>query len=252
VRRGFWLRFTEVVLRPLLAVFTRRTWRGQENIPASGPAIFVANHASWVDPFVIAHFLYDRPRELRILVKSGLFNAPLVGTVLRSSGQIPVYRHSRNAGDALRTAAARIRAGEAPLIYPEGTITRDPDLWPMQGKTGAARLFLATGAPVIPIVQWGAHHLHDPRTGQFRLRPRTPVTVSAGPPVDLSAYVGSPPTGAVLKEITDVIMRRLREDLAEIRGEPAPTGPIFVPVAAPPEASNPDTNPDATSPELTS
>ena len=244
MRRGFWLRFTEILLRPLLALFTRRTWRGQESIPASGSAIFVANHVSWADPFVIAHFLYDRPRELRILVKSGLFNAPLVGTVLRSSGQIPVDRHSRNAGDALRTAAARIRAGEAPLIYPEGTITRDPDLWPMQGKTGAARLFLATGAPVIPIVQWGAHRLHDPRTGQVRLRPRTPVAVSAGPPVDLSAYVGSPPTGAVLKEITDVIMRRLRDDLAKLRNEPAPSGPLYVPVTAAPTGAGPDASPE--------
>jgi 1-acyl-sn-glycerol-3-phosphate acyltransferase len=229
VRRGFWLRFTEVVLRPLLVLFTRRSWHGHQNVPASGPAIFVANHISWADPLVIAHFLYDRPRELRILVKAGLFDTPLLGTVLRSSGQIPVYRRTRNAGDALRTAAERIRAGEAPMIYPEGTITRDPDLWPMQGKTGAARLYLATGAPVIPIVQWGAQEIHDPRTGRIRLRPRTPVTVSAGPPIDLSAHFGSPPTGPVLKEITDVIMRRLRTDLAEVRGEPAPTGPLYAP-----------------------
>ncbi|MFI5957288.1 lysophospholipid acyltransferase family protein [Cryptosporangium sp. NPDC051539] len=231
MRRGFWLRFAEVVLRPLLIVFTKRTWRGYENVPVTGPAIFVANHTSLADPLVIAHFLYDRPREMRVLVKSSLFTIPLVGTVLRSSGQIPVYRSTRNAGEALETAAARIRAGEAPLIYPEGTVTRDPDLWPMQGKTGAARLFLDTGAPVIPIAQWGAHALHDYRTGKVRLRPRTPVTVSAGPPVDLSAFVGAPPTGAVLKEITDVIMRRLRDDLAELRGVPAPTGPLYVPEA---------------------
>jgi 1-acyl-sn-glycerol-3-phosphate acyltransferase len=228
VRRGFWLRFAEFILRPLLTVFTKRTWRGRENVPVTGPAIFVANHTSMADPLVIAHFLYDRPREMRVLVKSGLFTVPLVGTVLRSSGQIPVHRATRDAGDALRTAAARIRAGEAPLIYPEGTVTRDPDLWPMQGKTGVARLFLDTGAPVIPIVQWGSHRLHDPRTGKVRLRPRTPVTVSAGPPVDLSAYAGSPSTGPVLREITDVIMRRLRDDLAELRGEPAPTGPLYV------------------------
>ncbi|MFG1923624.1 lysophospholipid acyltransferase family protein [Cryptosporangium sp. NPDC048952] len=228
MRRGFWLRFAEFILRPLLNVFTKRTWRGWENVPVSGPAIFVANHTSMADPLVIAHFLYDRPREMRVLVKSSLFSVPLVGTVLRSSGQIPVHRATRTAGDALRTAAARIRAGEAPLIYPEGTVTRDPDLWPMQGKTGAARLFLDTGAPVIPIVQWGAHNLHDYRTGKVRLRPRTPVTVSAGAPIDLSAFVGSPPTGVVLKEMTDVIMRRLRDDLAELRGEPAPTGPLHV------------------------
>lgn len=228
MRRGFWLRFAEFILRPLLFVSTKWTWLGRENVPASGPAIFVANHTSMADPLVIAHVLDDRPRGMRMLVKSSLFKVPLVATVLRSSGQIPVHRATRHAGDALRTAAARIRAGEAPLSYPEGTVTRDPDLWPMPGKTGAARLFLDTGAPVIQIVQWRAHTLHDYRTGTVRLRLRTPVTVSAGHPGDLSELVGSPPAGAVLEEITDVVMRRLRDDLAVLRGEPAPAGLLYV------------------------
>jgi 1-acyl-sn-glycerol-3-phosphate acyltransferase len=230
VRRGFWLRFAEVILRPLLVIFTRRDWRGQAHIPASGPAILVANHISWVDPLIVAHFLYDRPRELRILAKASLFQVPLLGRIMRSSGQIPVLRETADARRAVQVATERIQAGEAPLIYPEGTYTRDDDLWPMAGRYGAAVLFLTTGAPVIPIAQWGAQRIHDPRTGRIRLRPRTPVTVSAGPPVDLSAYAGAPITSETLAAITDTIMFRLRDDVAALRGVPAPTGPLHVPV----------------------
>jgi 1-acyl-sn-glycerol-3-phosphate acyltransferase len=99
----------------------------------------------------------------------------------------------------------------------------------MEGKTGAARLALLTGAPVIPIVQWGAQRIHHPVTGKIRLMPRTPVMVSAGPPIDLSPFTGAAPTGEVLKQMTEVIMRRLRADVAELRGEPAPPGPLFAP-----------------------
>jgi 1-acyl-sn-glycerol-3-phosphate acyltransferase len=108
------------------------------------------------------------------------------------------------------------------VIYPEGTTTREPELWPMKGKTGAARLALATGAPVIPLAMWGPEKLFDPRTTRFGLRPRIPVTVVAGPPVDLSRWAGATPTRAVLEEMTDTIMLRLRDMVAEIRGGTPP------------------------------
>jgi 1-acyl-sn-glycerol-3-phosphate acyltransferase len=76
--------------------------------------------------------------------------------------------------------------------------------------------------PVVPIAQWGAQRLLDPITHRWRLRPRTAVTVVAGPPVDLSRWAGTEPTGPVLQEVTDAVMARLAEMLAAIRGEPAP------------------------------
>jgi 1-acyl-sn-glycerol-3-phosphate acyltransferase len=126
---------------------------------------------------------------------------------------------------ALDAAIKAIEAGDGVIFYPEGTTTKEPDLWPMRGKTGAARLALLTGAPVVPMVTWGPERIFDPRTKKLRLRPRMPVTVVAGPPVDLSRWAGEAPSRAVLEQMTDTIMERLREMIAEVRGAAAP--PIY-------------------------
>jgi 1-acyl-sn-glycerol-3-phosphate acyltransferase len=110
------------------------------------------------------------------------------------------------------------------VIYPEGTTTRQPDLWPMRGKTGAARLALLTGAPVIPVANWGAHTIYDPRTGRLKIRPGTPVSVVAGPPVDLSRWRGATPSRAVLEQMTEAILLEVQELLGGLRGEQPPEG----------------------------
>ena len=124
----------------------------------------VFNHISHVDPLTAAHFVYDHGRIPRYLAKSGLFKNKALGAFLRGAGQIPVERLSKNADGAYDAAVAAVRAGECVVVYPEGTITRDPDLWPMTGKSGAARIALATGCPVIPVGQWGAQELLPPYT----------------------------------------------------------------------------------------
>ena len=88
-----------------------------------------------------------------------MFRNKALGGFLRAAGQIPVERLSANAAGAYDAAVAAVRAGECVVVYPEGTLTRDPDLWPMVGKSGAARIALETGCPVIPVGQWGAHDL---------------------------------------------------------------------------------------------
>jgi 1-acyl-sn-glycerol-3-phosphate acyltransferase len=225
---GFWMRLVEVIVRPTSAVMTSPTWIGQENIPAAGPAILVMNHLSHADPFVAGIFVFDRPRTLRFLAKASLWRIPLVGTILRRIHQIPVYRYTTKARSALEAAQEALAEGHAVVIYPEGTCTQDPDLWPMEGKTGAARLALLSGAPVIPVANWGAQAIHHPITRKWRPRWRTPVTVSAGPPIDMSAFAGAPPSAPeTLRGMTDIIMRRLRADVAAIRGVPAPEGPLW-------------------------
>lgn len=145
--------------------------------------------------------------------------------MLRGTGQIPVYRETTNALDAFRAAVDAIERGECVAFYPEGTLTRDPEMWPMGGKTGAARVALMTRAPVIPVAQWGANLAMPPYATDKKLRlfPRKTLRVQAGPPVDLSRFYDKEPTPEVLREATEVIMLAITEQLAEVRGQQAPT-----------------------------
>jgi 1-acyl-sn-glycerol-3-phosphate acyltransferase len=220
-RLGFWQWFAVVVVKPLMIMLTRRTWLGTEYIPKSGPVIIVANHISHADPFALAHYVYDAGRWPRYLAKASIFRIPVLGRIVFGAKQIPVLRGTVDAARALDDAIAAIKDEHALLIYPEGTTSKEPDLWPMRGKTGAARLWLITGAPVVPIVMWGPQELFDPRTRKLHPR-RVPVTIQAGPPLDLSEWAGAAPTMATLQEITDFIMLSLRDMLAEIRGGTPP------------------------------
>jgi len=117
---------------------------------------------------------------------------------------------------------AAVRAGECVVVYPEGTITRDPGGWPMTGKTGAARIALETACPVIPIGQWGAQALLAPYAKRPDLFPRKTVTMKVGDPVDLSDLVGQEHTPVVVAQATDRIMAAVTALVAEVRGELAP------------------------------
>jgi 1-acyl-sn-glycerol-3-phosphate acyltransferase len=201
----------------------KRQWRNVEGIPVDGPTLVAANHVSYVDPVILAQFIWDGARVPRYLAKASLFRIPVVGWVIRRAGQIPVERGSRDAASSLEAAAAALRAGELVVVYPEGTVTRDPDFWPMSAKTGLARLaLLVPEAKVIPVGQWGAQNAVDVYHKRYRPFPRKTVTVSAGPPVDLSKYAGAAPTTQVLRELTNAVMVAVRDQVAEIRGEPAP------------------------------
>ncbi|GAA1005397.1 acyltransferase [Streptomyces sp. F-3] len=221
-RIGFWYRFAAVICKPPLVVLLKRDWRGMENIPAEGGFITVVNHNSYIDPLAYAHFQYNTGRVPRFLAKSGLFKKGFIGAAMRGTGQIPVYRESTDALSAFRAAIEAVERGECVAFYPEGTLTRDPDGWPMTGKTGAARVALQTKCPVIPIAQWGANELLPPYSKKPRLLPRKTHHVLAGPPVDLSRFYDKEVTPELLKEATETIMEAITRLLEEIRGEKAP------------------------------
>jgi 1-acyl-sn-glycerol-3-phosphate acyltransferase len=208
-----------LVMRPV----TRRDWRGQDRVPQTGGVIFVANHISNADPLALGQFLAFSGRWPRFLAKASLFRYPVLGHILRACGQIPVQRQSAQSADALFAAVEAAGRGRAVVIYPEGTITRDPDLWPMEGKTGAARIALRTGCPVIPIGQWGAHELMYGREIHFpRLFPRKTLRLVAGDPVALDDLREVPVTGAVLDAATTRIMDAITALVAELRQQPPP------------------------------
>jgi len=221
---GFWYRLAICVLKPLALVFTRRRSTGADRVPAGG-VIVAANHISHADPVVLGDFLlHDVHRAPRFLAKRELFRGNgLVGRVMRGAGQIPVDRNAPDASTALEPAVQALHRGELVVIYPEGTVSRDPGKWPMQGRTGVARLALLSGAPVVPVAQWGAQDLHDTyRTPGLHLRPRTPVRLRVGPPVDLSRWAGRELTAEVLRAATDAVMDALTAELEVVRGERAP------------------------------
>lgn len=219
-KRG-WAYSTAVgIVKPLLLAGTRRNWIDGEKIPASGGCVIAVNHISHIDPLTLAWLLYDHGRLVRYMAKQALFEVPVLKTIVRDAGQIPVARLSRDAARAFDAACEAALAGECIGIYPEGTITKDPAGWPMRGKTGAARIALSTGVPVIPIGQWGAQEILPAYYARLRLG-RT-ATYKVGDPVDLSAWEGKPITNDILHEATDAIMDDITALVADIRGERPP------------------------------
>jgi 1-acyl-sn-glycerol-3-phosphate acyltransferase len=223
IRLGFWYRFVIVVVKPFLRMFTTRDWHGAENLPHDGGIIVVANHVSEVDPLMVADYLlHAAGRPPRFLAKKELFRKPPLKWVLEGAEQIPVDRGSVDAARALSAAVDALARGECILIYPEGSATRDPALWPMKSRTGAARLALLSGAPVIPIAQWGPQRVLAYKARKPHLLPRTRISVLAGPAVDLSAYVDKPVTADLLRNATTTIMGAVVDLLEQLRDEQAP------------------------------
>lgn len=205
-------------LNLLFSPFIHKDWRGQEHIPQTGGLIVAVNHISNVDPIMAGLYLAYSGRWPRFLAKGSLFKIPVLGWALRSAGQIPVQRNSRQASQAIRAAREALEQGRAVVIYPEATITYDPDLWPMEGRTGAARIALDTGCPVIPVGQWGAEEIMWGKKIHFpKLLPRKTVRLLAGPPVPLDDLRGQPMTSQNLVQATDRIMDAISSLVADLR-----------------------------------
>jgi 1-acyl-sn-glycerol-3-phosphate acyltransferase len=221
-----WRAVSKIVLRPGIRTMMRVDWRGQEHIPADGAVILAANHLSYMDIFAVSLFADSARRYPVFLGKSTLFTIPVLGHVLARLGQLPVHRGQADAALVLREAELVARSGACVIFYPEGTVTRDPDMWPMVAKTGVARLALETGAPVIPVAHWGAQEILPYGSVRPRLWPRKTVKVVAGPAVDLSEYGGQRLTPQVLRSATAKIMKDVSALVGELRGANPPAEPF--------------------------
>lgn len=217
-----WFKFGATLVRPILNSFAKRDWRGAENLPKTGAAIVVCNHISYVDPLLFTHFLYDNGRAPRYLGKASLFKLPIIGRVLSGAGQIPVERETSGASNSLVHAIAFLKSGHLLGVYPEGTLTRDENYWPMKAKTGIARLAILTQVPVIPCAQWGAQKLLPAYSKKLKLFPRAKFQVVAGPPLEFSKWEGRAEDPVALEEATAYVMSAVTRLLEQLRGESAP------------------------------
>ncbi|NMH92940.1 1-acyl-sn-glycerol-3-phosphate acyltransferase [Pseudonocardia bannensis] len=235
---GFWFGLAIELIWPFVMMFTRIGWRGGHHIPRTGGALLAINHVSFSDPIFDTAFVISHGRMPRYLAKADLWRTPVVRSVLGGGGHIPVHRESLRAGDAYRDAIEALKRGEVVAFYPEATYTSDPDGWPMKAKNGIGRIAMVTGAPVIPVANWGTQHVLPPDSGRPRLWPRRRVTMIAGPPVDLSEFVGKPRTRTNLDGATTKIMAAVTGLVAEVRGEVPPAQP-YDPGAVRPVPSGP-------------
>jgi 1-acyl-sn-glycerol-3-phosphate acyltransferase len=227
-----WRGASKLILRPTIRALMKFDWQGQEHFIPPGRGMIVAvNHLSYADVLAVALFCDQAGRYPTFLAKSSLFEIKGLGPILVKLGQLPVYRGQADAALVLRDAEQGVRDGACVVFYPEGTVTRDPAQWPMQSKTGVARLALATGAPVVPVGQWGAQDILPYGTVKPHVFPRKTVKMIAGPPVDLSEFAGRPLDNPTLRVATDKIMADVAALVGKIRGEVPPAEPYHPAIA---------------------
>ena len=119
--------------------------KGQESLPA-GPKIIAMNHTQGYDPFYLPFVLEDTPH---FLLQDGLFRIPFIGSLLKETRQIVVYRGTERAKEAKEQACALLRGGRTVAIFPEGKEV--PFGQHIPAKSGTVRMALETGAPIIPL-----------------------------------------------------------------------------------------------------
>lgn len=218
-----WIRLCEVVMFPLTRILGRRSFEGMEHISVPGPVLAVANHISQLDPVYTAVYLRKSGRSPHIMAKASLFRIPVIGRILTGTGMIPVERGGGHGQVGLDAAITALHAGQLVLIYPDGTVTRDPDVWPMKPRPGVAAMALAGDFPVVPIVHWGTQDVWVPYVKRgFHPFPRKDIRVVAGPPIDLSAFRGKPVDARLIRDVSFAIQSAVRDLLAQVRGTAAP------------------------------
>lgn len=219
----FWV-LASLIL-PLWSCMVRYRFTPDSKLPITGPFILAPNHYSEIDPLVMGAGVWHLGRLPRFMAKASLFKVPVLSWLLRASGQIPVEREGSargGSGGPIGAAGELLRREAGVIVYPEGTLTRDPDLWPMRGKGGAVRLALETGIPLIPAAHWGTQKLM-PRYGKkIHPIPRKTIHVAIGQAIDLSAFQGRDIDQKTVNEATVVLMREIAGLLAGLRGEKPP------------------------------
>jgi 1-acyl-sn-glycerol-3-phosphate acyltransferase len=216
-------RLLAALILPFMYAIARYRIQDGDKLPKTGAFVLAPNHYSEIDPVVVGLIVWKLGRAPRYLTKASLFRVPVLGWFLRKSGQVPVERAGAVRGnDPLAAAGKLVKDGLAVVIYPEGSLTRDPELWPMRGKTGAVRMALEAGVPLIPMVHWGTQQIMPRYAKRISVFPRKTIHAKIGDPLDLSAFAGKKLDTTTLNEATALLMKAITALLAELRNEPIP------------------------------
>lgn len=225
-RRGrektFGWRVVAALAIPWLLLVGRYRVRDGEKLPATGAFVLAPNHYSNLDPVTTGYIVWKLGRVPRFLAKASVFRVPIIGPILKATGQIPVERHGGGT-QPLAAAGRLVDDGLAVIVYPEGTLTREPELWPMRGKSGAVRMALEHDVPLIPMAHWGVQQIMPRYAKKISFFPRKNVEAIIGDPVDLSPWRGRPITHELLAEATEAVMAAITRLLEQLRGETAPS-----------------------------
>jgi len=220
-----WLTFCQVIMYPVSFLLGRKKTSGRKNIEIEGGYVLVANHISHLDPLYDSVAVRKSGRVPRFMAKASLWKVPVLGRALAGTYQIPVERTGAGAGQhALELAIDALDKGRIVLIYPEGTVTRDPGHWPMKPRPGIGSLALAGDFPVIPVAHWGSHQVYASYVEgrRFKPLPRKDVRTVFGPPIDLTELRSRPVDARSIRDASLLIMTVVRDMVAEIRGETPP------------------------------
>lgn len=240
VRARFWRGVNHLIISVFhgaLVLTARRKYRHLERIPSTGGAIIVSNHISLLDAFVLPHAVRKAGRNPLGMGKVELFHIPVVGKWFTKIGHVAVDRKAASPSVALEPAAEALRSGQVLCMYPEGTINHTPERGLLEGRTGVARLALASGVPVVPIGQWGPQEALSSKGKLALLRKpkmlgwlhadrkaRRPVCqLLVGEPIspdEIAAAAKSTSGEEDLRAATDLVMTRLGALVAEISGVP--------------------------------
>ncbi|WP_309067185.1 lysophospholipid acyltransferase family protein [Microbacterium sp.] len=223
--RPSWFWPLAAVVVPIMGLLARVRITGAEKLPREGAYVVAPNHVSELDPLIVALAVWRLGRAPRFMAKESLFRVPVLGAALRATGMVPVARTSSrdSAAQTMAQSTALVKDGRGVIVYPEGTLTRDPDLWPMRGKSGAARLALAGDMPLIPVAHWGVQNVMARYARSISVwPPRKLVRLAFGDPVDLSDLKDRPTDPAAISEATARLMAAITALLEDIRDEKAP------------------------------
>lgn len=196
------------------------TVSGVENLPADGGAVVAINHTSYFDFTLAGLPFYQQKlgRKVRFMAKQEVFDGKITGPIMRALHHIPVDRE--NGAASFDEAVRTLKAGELVGVYPEATISRSFEI--KDFKSGAARMAIAAGVPILPHIVWGAQRIWTKGHPKNLVRPKVPVVILVGEPIQPTL----PPT-----ELTSLLhsrMQHLLEQAQDIYG-PHPKGEYWVP-----------------------